>query len=237
VDELEAFSYTLVHDMRAPLRSIAGFAELLALDHAQQLDAAGKRHISRIQHPAARMDQLIVGILDYSQLSRQQPELRAIDLGKTMGEILQSHPDFHHDKADIVVETALPIVHGNDALLTQCFSNLLHNATKFVAAGVRPRIRISGHVRAGMARIEIADNGIGIVPDAMSRIFEPFRREHAHYDGTGIGLAIVQKVVDQLGGRVGVESEPGQGSTFWVELKTAQGSVSPNNMKEKLAVS
>jgi signal transduction histidine kinase len=228
VAELEAFSYTLVHDMRAPLRSISGFAELLALDHAQQLDPDGKRHISRIQHSAARMDQLIVNILDYSQLSRQQPELRAIHLADLFRDILQSHPDFHAEKADILVETALPVVHGNDALLTQCFSNLLHNATKFVASGVKPRIRISGHVKGGVARIEIGDNGIGIEPDAVSRIFEPFRREHAQYDGTGIGLAIVQKVVDQLGGRVGVESRPGQGSRFWVELKaSSEAAASP----------
>jgi PAS domain S-box-containing protein len=231
VAELEAFSYTLVHDMRAPLRSISGFAELLALDHAQQLDADGKRHITRIQHSAARMDQLIVNILDYSQLSRQQPELRAIHLDETIRDILQSHPDFQAEKADIAIETALPVVHGSDALLTQCFSNLLHNATKFVAGGVKPRIRVSSHLKpGGIARVEIADNGIGIEPDAVSRIFEPFRREHAQYDGTGIGLAIVQKVVDQLGGRVGVNSLPGQGSCFWVELKaTSDASTSSSH--------
>ncbi|MGH7955386.1 MAG: ATP-binding protein [Opitutaceae bacterium] len=221
VAELETFSYTLVHDMRAPLRCISGYAELLALDHAQQLNVEGRHHLTRIQQSAARMDQLIVDILDYSQLSRQQPELRAIHLDQTVHDILQSHPDFHPDKADILLETALPVVVGNDALLTQCFSNLLHNATKFVAENVKPRIRISGRTEGDVARIEIADNGIGISPDAVVRIFEPFRREHAHYEGTGIGLAIVQKVVDQLGGRVGVNSEPAQGSRFWVELKSA----------------
>jgi signal transduction histidine kinase len=126
----------------------------------------------------------------------------------------------------------LPVVRGNDALLTQCFSNILHNATKFVAPGVKPRIRISCRHEGNLARIEIADNGIGIGPEAVNRIFEPFRREHAHYDGTGIGLAIVQRVVEQLGGRVGVESDPGQGSRFWVELKlTALGApaAAPNH--------
>ena len=219
VAELESFSYTLVHDMRAPLRSITGFAELLAVDHAQKLDADGKRHLARIQRSAARMDQLIMDILDYSQLSRTQPELRAIDLNETLRDILQSHSDFQPDNADIEIEATLPVVRGNDALLTQCFSNLLHNATKFVAPGVKPSIQIKVRVHADVARIEIADNGIGIAPEAIARIFEPFRREHAHYDGTGIGLAIVQKVVDQLGGRVGVESNGGHGSRFWVELK------------------
>ena len=222
VAELEAFSYTLVHDMRAPLRAITGFSELLATEHNQQLDSTGKRYLERIQNSAARMDQLIVDILAYSQLSRQQPELRPTHLEERFRDILQSHSDFQPDKSDILIESKLPVVIGNDALLTQCFSNLLHNATKFVAPGVKPRIRISAEVDGAVARIDIADNGIGVDPDAVSRIFEPFRREHAHYDGTGIGLAIVQKVVDQLGGRVGVESEPGCGSRFWVELKLAE---------------
>lgn len=221
VTDLEAFSYTLVHDMRAPLRSISGFSELLAADHASQLDADGKRHLERIQRSAANMDRLIVDILAYSQLSRQQPELRAIDLGACLREILKSHVDFQPEKADITIETPLPTVRGNDALLNQCFSNLLHNAVKFVAPGTKPRIRISARVNDNLARIEIRDNGIGIAPEATLRIFEPFRRENVQYEGTGIGLAIVQKVVDQLGGRVGVESQVGHGSLFWVELKVA----------------
>jgi signal transduction histidine kinase len=219
VADLETFSYTLVHDMRAPLRSISGFAELLASDHASQLDTDGRRHLSRIQHSAATMDRLITDILNYSQLSRNQPELRIINLDTTVRDILHSHRDFQPEKADIVIENKLPPVRGNDALLNQCFSNLLHNAAKFVAPGTKPRIRISARVNSDTARIEILDNGIGIAPEATARIFEPFRRENAHYDGTGIGLAIVQKVVDQLGGRVGVESQVGEGSRFWVELK------------------
>jgi PAS domain S-box-containing protein len=220
VADLETFSYTLVHDMRAPLRSITGFAELLAVDHAPKLDAEGKNHLTRIQRSAARMDQLIVDILAYSQLSRTQPELRGVDLEVTLREILRSHTDFNVDKVDIEIEGPLPVVRGTNSLLTQCFSNLLHNAVKFVNPGLRPRIRIASRVNGEVARVEITDNGIGIAAEATARIFEPFRRENAHYDGTGIGLAIVQKVVDQLQGRVGVESKVGQGSCFWVELKT-----------------
>jgi PAS domain S-box-containing protein len=233
VAELEAFSYTLVHDMRAPLRAISGFAEFLAVDHAHNLNAEGKRHLERIGTSAARMDQLIVDILGYSQLSRNQPELRPVNLDATMREILRSHGEFQADKAEIEIAAPLPVVNGNEALLTQCFSNLLHNATKFVAPDVRPRIRISARMKGEVARIEIADNGIGIAQEAIGRSFEPFRRDHAHYDGTGIGLAIVQRVVDHLGGRVGVESEPGQGSRFWVELKVCgQTPVAPPDRGE-----
>lgn len=221
VAELETFSYTLVHDMRSPLRAITGFADLIVSDHAQQLDADGKRYLSRIQRAASKMDRLITDILSYSQLSRAQPELRTINLDETIRDILHAHGDFHPDKADIQIESTLPVVRGTDTLLTQCFSNLLHNATKFVAPGTKPRIRISGRVQGETARIEIADNGIGIAPEATLRIFEPFQRENADYDGTGIGLAIVQKVIDQLDGRVGVESRPGEGSRFWVELKAS----------------
>jgi signal transduction histidine kinase len=219
VSELESFSYTLVHDIRAPLRAVSGFAEILAEDHSHQLDAAGKAHVARIRHSAGRMDQLIVDILEYSQLSKNKPELHPVDLDGLLREILSSHPEFQSDKANITIEGNLPTVRGNEVLLTQCFSNLLHNATKFVPPGVKPTIQIGARAEGIVTRVNVTDNGIGIAPDAMARIFEPFRRENPNYDGTGIGLAIVRKVVEHLDGRVGVESELGQGSRFWVELK------------------
>jgi signal transduction histidine kinase len=221
IAELESFSYTLVHDMRAPLRSISGFAEILATDQAPHLTAEARRYVERIQQSATRMDQLIIDILNYSQLSRRKPELRALDLGDMMRELIRSDAGLAPEKADISIVGNLPKVRGNDALLAQCFSNLLRNAVKFVAPGVRPRIAISAQVMGSMARVDIADNGIGIAPEATIRIFEPFRREHPHYDGTGIGLAIVRKVVEQLDGRVGVDSNVGVGSRFWVELQIA----------------
>lgn len=222
VTELEAFSYTLVHDMRAPLRSISSFAELLAVDHASQLDAEGRGYLERIRNAAVRMDRLITSIMKYSQLARTRPELRSVDLHHVVADIIESETCFHGDRADVAMVGVLPVVHGNEALLTQCISNLLHNATKFVAPGVKPRIRISARVEAGVAHIDIADNGIGIAPEAAERIFEPFRREHPGYDGSGIGLAIVRKVVTLMGGRVGLESSVGQGSRFWIELSLAR---------------
>jgi signal transduction histidine kinase len=238
VADLETFSYTLVHDMRAPLRSISGFAEILAVDHAAGLDPEGQRHVARIRKSATRMDQLIMDILAYSQLSRGQPELRAIRLDDTLREILRAHAEFQPEQAEIEIETPLPVVRGNDALLTQCFFNLLHNATKFVAQGVKPRVRITGTVVGNVARIEIVDNGIGISPEAVARIFEPFHREHSHYEGTGIGLAIVRKAAEQLGGRAGVQSQPGQGSRFWLELPLAKATLtsSPGVMDTRVLV-
>jgi signal transduction histidine kinase len=221
VSELEAFSYTLVHDMRAPLRSISSFAELLAVDHATQLDGEGRGYLERIRKAAARMDRLITSIMNYSQLARARPELRPVDLQHVAEDIIESEAGFHGDKADISIVGVLPVVHGNESLLTQCMSNLLHNATKFVAQGVKPQVRISARIAGEVARIEIADNGIGIAPEAAERIFEPFRREHPGYDGSGIGLAIVRKVVELMDGRVGLDSSAGAGSRFWFELRLA----------------
>ena len=221
VSDLEAFSYTLVHDMRAPLRSISSFAELLAIDHTSQLDDEGRSYLERIRKAAARMDRLIIAIMNYSQLDRQKPELSPVDLHQLVQEIMESDPGFQHDKADIGIVGVLPFVRGNESLLSQCFVNLLHNAIKFVAPGVKPRIRISAQVEGDIARVDVTDNGIGIAPDAAERIFEPFRREHPGYDGTGIGLAIVRKVVACMEGRVGIEPAAGQGSRFWIELKLA----------------
>jgi len=108
---------------------------------------------------------------------------------------------------------------GSEALLTQCFANLLGNAVKFVAPGVQPRARLYVEPAGDYTRIWIEDNGIGIPPHAQERLFKMFQRLTPDYEGTGIGLAIVRKVVQRMGGRVGVESEPGNGSRFWVELK------------------
>lgn len=238
VSDLEAFSYTLVHDMRAPLRSISSFAELIAVDHASQLDGDGRTYLERIRKAAARMDRLIAAIMNYSQLARTKPELRSVDLHHLVQEIIESDPGFHAAKADIGIVGVLPLVCGNEALLSQCFSNLLHNAIKFVAPGVKPRIQISAHLAGEIARIDVTDNGIGIAPDAAERVFEPFRREHPGYDGTGIGLAIVRKVVERMGGRVGIVSAVGQGSRFWIELKLAgqpAESLTPNPRRNPAA--
>jgi PAS domain S-box-containing protein len=235
ISELESFSYTLVHDMRAPLRAISGFAEILADDHAEHLNPDGRGYLARIQKSAMRMDQLIVDILTYSQLSRGAIELRAIDLDRMLREMLHSDPELQPARADVRIEGPLPTIRGNEALVVQCFSNLLHNATKFVAPGVKPQIRISAQVNATVARVEVCDNGIGIHPEATARIFEPFRREHPAYDGTGIGLAIVRKVVDQMNGRVGVESQVARGSRFWVELKLEGQTPQPTPAADRAA--
>ena len=131
---------------------------------------------------------------------------------------------FHPSAATIELKGSFPAVLANEAVLTQCFSNLLGNAVKFVAPGVRPRVEISSQsVASGRrARLFFKDNGIGIEPAAQGKIFGIFERLSNQYEGTGIGLAIVKKGVERMGGTVGLESAPGRGSTFWLELERAK---------------
>src|SRR6185312_3185859 len=122
-------------------------------------------------------------------------------------------------QADIQIDSPLLPARGNEASLSQCFTNLLDNAVKFVARGTTPRVHIHSESRAKGVRYWIEDNGIGIGPDEKKRLFQMFQRIHTEtYPGTGIGLAIVRKAVERMGGETGVESEPGKGSRFWVEL-------------------
>ena len=117
---------------------------------------------------------------------------------------------------------------GNQAGLTQCLSNLLGNAVKFVKPGERPQVRIRAEQRDAWVRLWVEDNGIGIPPEAVSRVFDMFSRAHKGYQGTGIGLALVRKVAQRMGGRVGVDSEVGKGSRFWIELRALDGSAGGN---------
>jgi signal transduction histidine kinase len=221
IGELEAFSYSIAHDLRAPLRSLQGFSDILLAEYADKLDEGAQEHLQRIVKSAARMDRLILDVLNYSSVVRSEFPMTVIDVVPLLQGILESYPMFASDKADISIETPLPSIQGNEAMLTQVFSNLIGNAIKFVAPGIRPCLKIWGETRAAIVRIFVQDNGIGIAPDQCEKIFAIFQRVSKRYEGTGIGLAIVRKAAERMGGKVGVQSTPGQGSTFWIELKRA----------------
>jgi len=223
--ELESFTYSVSHDLRAPLRAVQGLSNALLEDYAERLDDTGKDYSRRIATAAGRMDTLIQDLLAYSRLSRTDLELKAVDLAAVLADVQhQLEADLREKNAELVVEGELPFVLGHRATLGQVLSNLISNATKFVAPGVTPRVRISVKPQGGFFRLWVEDNGIGIAADHQERIFRVFERLHGveTYPGTGIGLAIVQKGVERLGGRIGVESEEGQGSKFWIELKKGQ---------------
>jgi PAS domain S-box-containing protein len=233
IGELEAFSYSIAHDMRAPLRSMQGFSRLLVEEHAAQLDEDGKSYLRRIRASADRLDRLIQDVLDYSRVVRQELRMEKVDTKRLLDEIVATYPNLQSAQADIRVEGEIPPVWANPAALTQVVSNLLGNAVKFVKPGTRPAVRVSGETFSGpngtgvparWVRLSIVDNGIGIPKEAQHRLFAMFQRLHRPelYEGTGMGLAIVRKAVERMGGRLGVESEEGRGSRFWVELKAEE---------------
>jgi signal transduction histidine kinase len=186
--------------------------------------------LQKIMTGANRMDQLITDALNYARIVRAELPLAPVDLGPLLRGILDTYPNLQPPNVDIRLDGDLPSVMGNEAALTQCFSNLLGNAVKFVEEGKTPTVRIwaeeigpaaGGLVQHPIVRIGVEDNGIGIAKDYHKKIFEMFGRVDKKHEGTGIGLALVRKNVERMGGKVGVESEPGHGSRFWLELQKA----------------
>lgn len=231
ISELQYVSYAMVHDMRGPLRAMEGFAQCLESMFEESTPEERANYLRRIGSAATRLDKLIQDALNYNKAVLQDTVLRPVDLSVLIRDLLDTYPNLDPEKADIIVEGRLPVVIGNEALLTQCFSNLLGNAVKFVAPGERPRVRVwaesvSESAEAGsaprFARISVEDHGIGIEKQAQARLFQMFQRLTAGYEGTGMGLAIVRKLVDRMHGKIGADSEPGKGSRFWIELELAQ---------------
>jgi PAS domain S-box-containing protein len=222
ISELQHFSYSITHDMRAPLRAMGAFAQMLLEDSATRASSQSKDYCRRILTAAGRLDTLIRDALSFSRAVLQELPLQPVNLAILLRGIIETYPNLQPELADIDIEGNLPVVMGNESLLTQCFANLLGNAVKFVAPGVKPQVRIWSDQNGTATRVFVQDNGIGIPLHAQTRLFGMFQKLDSQYEGTGIGLAIVRKVAERMGGKVGVESEPGQGSRFWVELKIAQ---------------
>jgi PAS domain S-box-containing protein len=277
--DLEAFAYSISHDLRAPLRGMQGFAQALLEDYGDQLDAEGQSYTQYIVSSAQEMSQLINDLLDYSRLARADINLHVINLDSIVARVLtQLEAELQEKQAQVRVETPLPEVMGHRATLIQVIANLIGNAIKFVPSGVQPQVRVwaeerqeedvgtqgrgdaeksstynsgtgeafaekisgqvitvvganalplqtqnsypTSHSPTTWIRLWVEDNGIGIEEKYQERIFQVFERLHGAeiYPGTGIGLAIVRKGVERMGGRVGVESHPGQGSRFWIEV-------------------
>jgi signal transduction histidine kinase len=224
--ELDAFSYSISHDLRAPLRAMQGFSEALLEDYGERLDAAGHDYARRIVAGSRQMDALIQDLLAYSRLVRGEVSLDRVSLDMVVDEACGPLEMEVKDRGgEIIVERPLGHVLAHRAVLGQIVTNLLTNAIKFTRPDRPPRVRVRGEDGRGRVRLWVEDNGIGIEPQHRERIFRAFERLHGvqQYPGTGIGLAIVQKGATRLGGQAGVESEPGVGSRFWVELAAAEG--------------
>ena len=226
--ELEAFAYSVSHDLRAPLRAMQGFAQALSEDYGDALDAAGRQYTERIVAAAVRMEQLIQDLLGYSRLSRAELTPGPVDLDDVVAEaVALVRADAGRRGAELTVDVGLPVVLAHRSTAVQMVQNLLANAIKFVPPDRAPRVRVYAEDRGGpdgaaaTARLWVEDNGIGVAPEHRDRIFRVFERLHGDasgYPGTGVGLAIVRKGAERLGGASGVESGVAEGSRFWIEL-------------------
>lgn len=229
VGQMEEFSYSVSHDLRAPVRAMTGLAEVLMEDCGPQLGAEGRAILDRIIGNGGRMDRLINELLTFSRISRQNVELVPVDLEAVLIEAIADHPGLSRHAAAISIERPLPPVLAHAPSLGQALTNLLVNAIKFVPPGREPKVRIASEEYDGVARLWICDNGIGIAPQFHHRLFRVFERVHVtgKFEGSGIGLAIVRRAIERMDGRVGVESDGINGSRFWIELKRVRNGTAP----------
>ncbi len=246
IAELEHMSYSMVHDMRGPLRAIQSFGAMLQEDPETDLSAKGRNLLVRMRTAAQRMDQLLIDALDYSRAVRVQLPVGPVNVRQLLLDLLAAHLEFQPPRSEVTLVGEFPWVMAHEAGLAQCFAELLRNAVKFVPPGTLPRVTVgtqpippselphaemiataaakdSADAPSGAAqawvRLWIEDNGTGIPQNGQQRIFDMFQRMHGpEYPGTGIGLALVRKVIARMGGRIGVQSQQGKGSRFWLDL-------------------
>ncbi|MBX9905951.1 MAG: CHASE3 domain-containing protein [Burkholderiales bacterium] len=223
--QLESFSYSVSHDLRAPLRAISGFSQILARRHRNELSEEGRHFFDNIVQASAHMGRLIDDLLSYSRLGRKAIVLRPVAMGQILHNIsntMQSR--IVETRASLHIPDDLPAVTGDHTLLTQIFTNLIDNGLTYRKPDLPAQVSLHWrNADDGQVVISVADSGIGIAPEHFEKIFSVFQRLHStdEYPGTGIGLAVVQKSVDMLDGKIWLESSPGSGTTFHVQLSAA----------------
>ena len=238
-ESLEQFAYVASHDLQEPLRKIRAFGGRLSAKYSDQLEGSGQDYIARMQNAAERMQQLIDDLLQYSRVGRARGELQAVDLNELVGEVVETLEETIAQTQTKIIYDSLPTVEGEKWQLRQLFQNLLSNAIKFRKADQPPVVTIRaaaaspeqlGRLRQEMLptaqhfAITVTDNGIGFDEKYLDRIFAIFQRLHGRneYKGTGIGLAICQKIVESYHGVIYAQAEPDQGATFCIILPETQ---------------
>lgn len=219
--ELESFSYSVSHDLRSPLRAIDGYSQMLEEDYGPRLDEEGQRLLAVVREESRRMGRLIDDLLSFSRISRQavdsSTEVDMTGLAREVGAELLRGRDASRVKLDI---WPLPKVHGDRALLRQVWINLLSNALKYSSTKPQSEVLVTGEVNEGMVSYHVADNGVGFDMKYAPKLFGVFQRLHKaeEFEGTGVGLAIVQRIITRHGGSIRADSRPGEGTTFHFNL-------------------
>jgi signal transduction histidine kinase len=220
-EDLEAFIRAMSHDLRASIRAVSMFAEAVAHSHAGLFTEEGKQDIERIRSAAQEMRELNDSLQNFSRLGRGEVRYEPIDFRNYIETCLRNlHGEIRARHVNIRIKGKARTVQADPTLFKIVLTNLLSNAIKFVPQGVQPDITVSASSKQDLCRIEINDNGVGISKEDQQRIFMPFVRIYSEeeFPGIGLGLSAVRKAVELMGGRVGVESRPGGGSRFWIEL-------------------
>src|SRR5690606_29714708 len=214
---LESFAYSVSHDLRAPLRTIEGFSRLLGERYADKMDETGRDYLSRVRNAAGRMDDLIGALLKMSRVSRGPLTLESLDITRIAGDVVAVlRAGQPRREWDVVIEPGLQAV-GDAALVRNVLQNLVGNAWKFTAGVADARIVVGGGEACGeQVGFHVSDNGAGFPPEYAGKLFRPFQRLHnqEQFDGHGIGLASVKRIIERHGGTVGADGRPGEGATF-----------------------
>jgi PAS domain S-box-containing protein len=224
LNTMQTFTYSIAHDLRGPLRALMGFSTVMVQEYSVKLDENGRSLLRHITDASQRMDRLLNDLLAYGRLTHVEVTAVPISIESSLAHVMEElNPRIRERHAVIQVQGRLPNVIANPALLNQVLLNLLDNALKFVPPDRTPHITIKTTKNEDRVRLSITDNGIGIAPAYYGKIFDLFARLHKStaYPGTGIGLAVVKKAMERIGGKVGVESTPGEGSCFWLEFRSS----------------
>jgi light-regulated signal transduction histidine kinase (bacteriophytochrome) len=218
--DLEQFAYVASHDLQEPLRMVSSYVQLIEKRYRGQIDEQADKYIRYAVEGAKRMQALIAGLLEYSRVGRLDEPFGVVDTSGALDQALSNLRTAIEESGARVTRGPLPSVTGNGGRIAQVFQNLIGNAIKFRRRDERPRIHVSATPQAKDWAFTVADNGIGIDPQYLDRIFVIFQRLHtrAEYPGTGIGLSICKKVVERHGGRIWVASRPGEGASFMFTL-------------------
>ena len=233
--ELEAFSYSVSHDLRAPLRAIEGYSRFVLEDYMEKLDDEGKRLLNIIRTNTRKMDQLITDILALSRVSRTEMKLSRIDMTTLVNSIYHESASPEIQEKFVFSVSALPDAFGDPTLIRQVWANLISNAIKYTLPKEERRIEIGGRVESDMNIYYIKDTGVGFNPDYTHKLFGLFQRLHKaeEFEGTGVGLAIVQRIVLRHGGKVWAEGKVNEGATFWFSMPIKQATVNRQQEKAK----